>query len=294
MNRDFKGIWTPREIWLRRDLSCQEKYLLSEIHSLFNREKGGCFASNEYLMDFIGVKERRLQEMIASLKDKGLLIQVSFNGRERVLRAVMPEEDFSPCTSEVQDPASQGCGKVHLSGAEKCTPPIYREKSIEQSIESSYKVPKEPAAGAAKPADAGDDGLDKSSKTKRLKADYSPKVQEVAAQFLSILKKNSDVYRAPKDTVAILEVVRQLIETDKQTPEELYKLLDYAAGDREQRGDFKGWSMMIYHKDGIKKFRSKLATIHSSMRSKPKRKFAPSSNDDIAQKNMQEMWDNAL
>lgn len=138
MNRDFKGIWIPREIWMMEDLSAQEKCLWAEIHSLFDREKGGCFASNEYLMEFIGVKERRLQEMISSLKEKGLIVQVSFNGRERVIKAVMPKEDFSPCGAEVHESAGQRCGKVHLSDAEKRTPLIYRDKSLDKSIDNTH------------------------------------------------------------------------------------------------------------------------------------------------------------
>ncbi len=76
VNRDFKGIWIPREIWLREDIGSQEKILWAEVHSLYDRQKGGCYASNEYLQHFVGVKERRLQEMMASLKEKGLIVQV--------------------------------------------------------------------------------------------------------------------------------------------------------------------------------------------------------------------------
>lgn len=156
MNRDFKGIWIPREIWLRDDLSAQEKCLWAEIHSLFDREKGGCYASNEYLMEFVGIKERRLQEMLASLREKGLVVQVSFNGRERIIKAVLPPEDFDACGSEVQKSAPLGCGKVHLSDAESCTPLIYREKRIDKSIDNTPPNPQTgEAAEAAKPAKAG-------------------------------------------------------------------------------------------------------------------------------------------
>ena len=47
-NRDFKGVWIPKEIWLNTDLSIIEKVLLVEIDSLDNSDRG-CFASNEYL-----------------------------------------------------------------------------------------------------------------------------------------------------------------------------------------------------------------------------------------------------
>lgn len=116
MSRDFKGIWIPREIWLRKDLSVQEKALWAEIDSLYCEEVGGCYAENPYLMQFMGVKERQLQNMLASLKEKGLIVQISFDGRRRVLKAV--------CVAEVQKIAPQKGNKLH--------PHIYREQRIEK------------------------------------------------------------------------------------------------------------------------------------------------------------------
>ena len=46
--RDFKGIWIPRHIWLHKDLTHLDKIVLMEIDSLSKSEKG-CFASNKYL-----------------------------------------------------------------------------------------------------------------------------------------------------------------------------------------------------------------------------------------------------
>lgn len=117
VNRDFKGIWIPKEIWLFEGISNQEILLWAEIDSLYCKEKNGCFASNEYLRTFIGVKERRLQEMIHNLKEKGLLIQTGFNGRQRYLKAINPKE----CTSEVRKSAP-----LENRGAEKCTPQMQK------------------------------------------------------------------------------------------------------------------------------------------------------------------------
>ena len=50
MNRDFKGIWIPKEIWVNEDLSAIEKIIYAEICSL-DTEKH-CVAGNEYLADF--------------------------------------------------------------------------------------------------------------------------------------------------------------------------------------------------------------------------------------------------
>lgn len=38
MNRDFKGVWIPKEIWLSTELTLQEKVMLVEIDSLDNED----------------------------------------------------------------------------------------------------------------------------------------------------------------------------------------------------------------------------------------------------------------
>jgi hypothetical protein len=142
ISRDFKGIWIPREIWLRKDISALERSLWAEIHSLYDCEEGGCYASNEYLCEFFDVKERRLQEMISNLKEKGLIVQISFNGRKRVLKAIEPKESQETRTSEVQKSAPLGCGKMHPLDAEKCgSHNIYRTKSISKNndVEKTQK-----------------------------------------------------------------------------------------------------------------------------------------------------------
>ena len=81
-NRDFKGIWIPKEIWLNSELSIVEKALLAEIDSLKD-----CEASNEYFAKFFGVSERTITRAISHLREIGL-IDYSFDGRKRYLRLV--------------------------------------------------------------------------------------------------------------------------------------------------------------------------------------------------------------
>ena len=45
-DRDFKGVWIPKEIWLNNNLTLTEKLLLVEIDSLDN--EFGCTANNAY------------------------------------------------------------------------------------------------------------------------------------------------------------------------------------------------------------------------------------------------------
>lgn len=71
MDRAFKGIWIPKEIWLSKDLTLQEKVFLVEINSLDNEE--GCFASNGYFADFFQLSKGRVSQIISSLEKKELI-----------------------------------------------------------------------------------------------------------------------------------------------------------------------------------------------------------------------------
>ena len=68
MNRDFKGVWIPKEIWIDKELTWMEKLLLVEINSLDNIE--GCYASNQYFADFFNLSTSRISEIVNSLVEK--------------------------------------------------------------------------------------------------------------------------------------------------------------------------------------------------------------------------------
>jgi hypothetical protein len=81
--RDFKGVWIPKELYFRTDLSWSEKFLLIEIDSL---DKGdGCWASNEHLADFLGLTEGGLKNLLTALRKRNFLIDRGFDGRVRRL-----------------------------------------------------------------------------------------------------------------------------------------------------------------------------------------------------------------
>ena len=82
--RDFKGVWIPKEIWLSDKLSLMEKVLFVEIHSLDNER--GCFASNRYFAGFFSVSERQIQNHLASLKEKGFITVTMRDGFDRTIR----------------------------------------------------------------------------------------------------------------------------------------------------------------------------------------------------------------
>lgn len=87
MERGFKGIWIPSEIWLDNRLTALDKMILAEISSLDTGD--GCYASNKYLADFCGSKENTISISISKLKDLRYIEQVSFDGRQRILKSCL-------------------------------------------------------------------------------------------------------------------------------------------------------------------------------------------------------------
>ena len=85
--RDFKGVWIPKEIWLNRDLSVMEKLFLVEIDSLDNEQ--GCFASNKHFSDFFDISKGRCTQIIKSLEEKGLVsIKHEYEGKQIIRRTI--------------------------------------------------------------------------------------------------------------------------------------------------------------------------------------------------------------
>lgn len=87
MQRSFKGIWIPSEIWLDDRLTALDKIILAEIDSLDNEE--GCTASNDYLAEFCGCTKVKVSNAISKLKDLSLIELSSFDGRQRKLKSCL-------------------------------------------------------------------------------------------------------------------------------------------------------------------------------------------------------------
>ena len=71
MNRDFKGVWIPKEIWINKDLTWMEKLFFVEIDSLDNKD--GCFASNTHFSSFFSLTPMRCSQIVNSLIKKEYL-----------------------------------------------------------------------------------------------------------------------------------------------------------------------------------------------------------------------------
>jgi len=79
--RDFKGVWIPKEIWLTKELTLLEKVIYTEISSLDNENH--CTAGNEYFAEFCNCSESKITRAISKLQDLGMIEVLSFDGRHR-------------------------------------------------------------------------------------------------------------------------------------------------------------------------------------------------------------------
>ena len=89
-NRDFKGVWIPKEIWLNPELSALDRVLLAEINSLDNENH--CTASNDYFAEFCGVGVATITRSIKKLKTMGFIETEMVNGATgsyRVIKMIM-------------------------------------------------------------------------------------------------------------------------------------------------------------------------------------------------------------
>lgn len=81
----FVGIFIPRDLWLKPDLSVTEKVLLGVIDALDKGE--GAWASNAYLANTVGVGERQIREYLTRLESAGVLRRWAVDGNRRLASA---------------------------------------------------------------------------------------------------------------------------------------------------------------------------------------------------------------
>lgn len=83
LQKDFKGVWIPKKIWLDTRLTAENKIILMGIINLSN--EGVCTENNISLSKFCGISETKISESIVKLVDLGYLFFKCFNGGQREL-----------------------------------------------------------------------------------------------------------------------------------------------------------------------------------------------------------------
>lgn len=104
-NRDFKGVWIPKEVWLDTRLNALDKVILMEIDSLDQGEKG-CYASNEHLAEFCQCSKTKVSTAISKLIECGYLYIQNFDGRKRELKSRVSNferQNIKNCNADIQN-----------------------------------------------------------------------------------------------------------------------------------------------------------------------------------------------
>jgi hypothetical protein len=143
--RQFKGIWISKEIYLATDLSWSEKILLVEIDSLSHAEKG-CFASNDYFGKFLGgIHPTNIAKMITKLEKLGLVKRLKSDGRHRYLMSC-PENFRTLTKADLVKTPRQGWQK-HQGCISENTKHIntYNNTEIKKDIPKGISKEKSPA-----------------------------------------------------------------------------------------------------------------------------------------------------
>jgi len=157
----FTGIFIPVEILQRTDLTTLEMLLLSWIDALYCDIRGGCFASNEYLASRLQVKENTIAKSLTKLRSLGLIEDVHFDGRIRVIRATLHKAvDESQSKSALDLNPTQD-----VEGWIKIQPSIGEKSNIDKSLNQSIKPPT-PLKGEALRAGEFDSGKEKPTSKK--------------------------------------------------------------------------------------------------------------------------------
>lgn len=97
--RDFKGVWIPKQVWLDTRLTALDKVILTEIDSLDQGERG-CFASNKHIAEFCQCSETKVSKSIATLIKYGYLYVQKFDGRQRELKSRLTNNANQPCKKD--------------------------------------------------------------------------------------------------------------------------------------------------------------------------------------------------
>lgn len=103
MERQFKGIWIPAEIWEDTNLTWNEKIVLMEIDS-FTAAGKDCFISDEYIGKLVGVSTRTAASIVAKLVRLGYVKKTRSDGRHRYLEsAIIASQVCKICGADMQN-----------------------------------------------------------------------------------------------------------------------------------------------------------------------------------------------
>lgn len=133
-NRGFKGVWIPDRLYLTREFTPNEKFVLIEIYSLTRKDRL-CYATNKHFSDFVGLSESAIKKMMAKFEKLGYISRtIEYkNGSKEIIRRFikLTNKFYESFVNETEIPEENADGKADDGGGEKS--PRVGEKSIQIS-----------------------------------------------------------------------------------------------------------------------------------------------------------------
>tara|TARA_R100000353_G_scaffold124564_1_gene88432 strand:- start:10244 stop:10921 length:678 start_codon:yes stop_codon:yes gene_type:complete len=136
MEREFKGVWIPKEVWLNSDLSLTEKALLAEIDS-FTGEGKAFYKSNETIQEEYKVSRPTISKALKKLEGMGF-IKIEFDGRRR---KVTYQADRKIFTGRRKESYGQTVKKFPAARKNSTSTNTSKEQVKEQSKEEAIVLP---------------------------------------------------------------------------------------------------------------------------------------------------------
>tara|TARA_R110000851_G_scaffold1626_4_gene6365 strand:- start:255 stop:977 length:723 start_codon:yes stop_codon:yes gene_type:complete len=138
--RDFKGVWIPKEIWMNKDLTIMQKLFLVEINSLDN--DSGCFAGNAHFVDMFELSKQRCSQIINSLAEKEYInIKLIYNGKQIQKRIIRVSSKFDRVSSTLEGVSSfQGEGVKKMRGG--CQEKLIVNNTISNTVNNTVNKKK--------------------------------------------------------------------------------------------------------------------------------------------------------
>lgn len=136
MNRDFKGVWIPKEIWLSKELKMLEKVILTEISSLDNEDH--CIAGNEYFAEFCSCSLSAVTKTIKHLKELGYIEEMSFDGRHRKLKVIKNTRQ----NSKIYESESQNLLSNNINNKQENNKVLSKDNTTKSDFQFGKQKPK--------------------------------------------------------------------------------------------------------------------------------------------------------
>lgn len=141
-NRGFKGVWIPDRLYLTREFTPNEKFVLIEIYSLTRKDRL-CYATNKHFSDFVGLSESAIKKMMTKFEKLGYISRtIEYkNGSKEIIRRFikLTNKFYESFVNETEIPEENAEGKADDGGGEKSPrgggekSPRVGEKSIQIS-----------------------------------------------------------------------------------------------------------------------------------------------------------------